>query len=147
MVPPVGEEGEVAWIAAVIGVLLVGPLEGTWKVREPLRFALYGDQCEVRRGVAYLEQEGTQVTGSYEAEFSCWSPYAPAPEFAPRRGNVVGTLENGRFTARILIGDPSPIELDAVLADGRLIGTFRIGDGVSGEWAAARLGGLGEDRR
>ena len=127
------------WIAAVIGVLLAGPLEGTWKIREPLQFEAYGELCEVRRGVAYLRQDGSEVTGSYEAEFSCWSPFAPEPTWQPRRGQLVGTVEEGRLSAQVLVGDPFPIKLDALLDGGRLTGTFGVGESVLGEWSAARL--------
>lgn len=127
------------WFTAVIGVLLAGPLEGTWKVREPLQFEAYGERCEVRRGVAYLRQDGSGVTGSYEAEFSCWSPYSPDPVWRPRRGQLTGTMEDGRLTAQVHVGDPFPIKLDATLVGGRLLGTFGLGESVLGEWSAARL--------
>jgi len=127
------------WITAVIGVLLAGPLEGTWKIREPLQFEAYGELCEVRRGVAYLRQDGSGVTGSYEAEFSCWSPFSPETIWQPRRGQLIGTMEQGRLSAKVLVGDPFPITLEATLDGGRLLGTFGLGDSVLGEWSAARL--------
>ena len=135
----VGEEVTMVWIAAWIGVLLAGPLEGTWKVREPLQFEAFGELCEVRRGVAYLRQDGTGVSGSYEAEFSCWSPFAPDPVWEQRTGQLTGTVEDGRLTAKVMVGDPFPVELEARLEGERLTGTFKLGPAVVGEWSAARL--------
>lgn len=127
------------YIATVVGLFLGGPVDGTWKIREPLRFEASGETCELRRGVAYLRQDGSGLTGSYEAELACWSPFAPELEWKPRHGRIVGRVDGDVLTAQLLAGDPFPVRLEATVRGGRLSGTFHLGDLVSGEWSAARL--------
>jgi hypothetical protein len=87
------------WIVALLGsIVLRGgeaeSVEGTWKVREPLRLEVAGDICEVRRGVAHLKQTGSTLSGTYDSEFACWSPYAPQVEWSPRHGELLGRIED-----------------------------------------------------
>ena len=132
------------WIVALIGSMALGAgeaesVDGTWKIREPLRFEVEGDVCAVRRGVAHLGQTGTTLSGVYEAEFACWSPYAPQIEWGPRRGQLLGRVEGGEFTAQLFVGDGFPIRLKGSIEGETLLGTFELGDFASGEWSAAKL--------
>ncbi len=132
------------WIVALVGSIALGvgeaePVEGTWKIREPLHFEVEGEVCAVRRGVAYLSQTGTTLSGKYEAEFACWSPYAPQVEWGPRHGQLLGRIDGDDFTAQLFVGDPFPIRLEGTFTDQVISGTFHLGDYASGVWSAAKL--------
>ena len=133
------------WIA-VVGLLMAGTvhaapvMEGTWKIREPLTFEVADEVCEVRRGVAYLYQDGDAVSGRYEAQFSCWSPYAPEQVWQPRAGEVIGSIDGSEFTLELNLGAPFPVELSGTIAGERIVGAFVLGDAVQGRWSAARIG-------
>jgi len=132
------------WIVTLLGSLALGsgeagPVDGTWKIREPLRFEVEGEICAIRKAVAQLSQNGSTLSGRYEAEVACWSPYAPRLEWGPRHGQIVGRIEGNEFTAQLFVGDPFPIHLRGTFEGGRLIGSFELGDFVQGEWSAAKL--------
>lgn len=114
-------------------------MEGTWKIREPLTFETDGEVCEVRRGVAHLRQDGDQISGRYEAHFSCWSRHSPDPIWQPRVGTVEGRLNGTEFDLSVNVGDPIPIRLLGTVHDGRMQGQFAMGEWVTGQWSAARI--------
>lgn len=132
------------WIVALLGSLVLGAgeaesVEGTWKVREPLRVEMAGDICEVRRAVAHLKQSGSTLSGTYDAEFACWSPYAPVVDWSQRHGELLGRIDDSAFELQLFVGDPFPVRLKGTLQEGVLIGSFHLGDLVEGSWSAAKI--------
>lgn len=133
------------WIVTLIGSLglSTGDVEsvsGSWKVREPFQIEVDGQVCAVRGAVAHLTQTGDVLSGTYEAHFACWSPYAPQIEWSPRHGQIVGRLDGTDFTAQLFVGDPFPIRLEGSIEGSALEGSFKLGDFAEGAWSAARIG-------